>query len=64
VITVTADGDEECTETFADVTELAADLRDTATDEYREYVLGRIEAGETRFTVANGDGTETYVVEG
>jgi hypothetical protein len=64
VIIVMADGDEECSETFADLAELATDLSITATDEYREEVLRRLKAGEKRFTVSNGDGTETYVVSG
>lgn len=62
MITVTPDGDDGWAENFETVEDLEKDLRETATDEYREAVMKHIRDGETDFRMENDPGWEQYTV--
>lgn len=64
VTTSTPDGDNPEPEVYESLEALESMLGSSATEEYTEDVLGRIKAGETSFSIANGPDAERYQIEG
>jgi hypothetical protein len=63
VTTEAADGDDPEPEVYNSLGELESMLYSSATEDYMSNVLGRIQAGETSFSLPNGTDLETYRVE-
>lgn len=56
------DGDTEWAEEYDSIEAVEKDLEFTAIDDYRATVMGKIRAGETYFTIANGPDTDVWEV--